>query len=591
MTPSVNPPAPAPPGAPRLAVVGASDAGRRLAADLAAHLGADLPAGPPAAAVARVWEQVDGLVLVMATGAAVRLIAPHLADKATDPGVVAVDTAGRFAVPVAGGHEGGANTLAERLAAHLDGTAVVTTASEQAGLTALEALGRRFGIRAEGDLAAVGGALTSGGTVAINREVAWPLGPLPENIVDVGAAPAAAARLHVTDRMDDPGDVPTVWLRPPSLVVGVGTSRGVTAGEIGDLIDRTLHEAGLSPRSVAHVATVEAKADEEGLLQAAAARGWEVLTLPADRLAAIDVPNPSEVVAAAVGTPSVAEAAALHLGGRLIVEKRRSAMATVAVARRPIRGRVALVSLGPGDPELVTPQARAELRDAEVVVGYDPYVDQATAFVGRGCRLERYPLGDELHRAERAVALARTGRAVAVVSSGDVGIYAMASPTLEVAGDDVEVVVVPGVTAALAAGALLGAPLGHDHCLISLSDLLTPWELIRWRVRAAAEADLAVVFYNPRSHGRHWQLGAALRILAGQRGADTPVGVVRDAYRPGQRVTVTTLGDLDVEQVQMTTVVVVGNSRSRIRHGRIVTPRGYLDVGNAPDHAGMGAQR
>jgi cobalt-precorrin 5A hydrolase/precorrin-3B C17-methyltransferase len=284
------------------------------------------------------------------------------------------------------------------------------------------------------------------------------------------------------------------------------------------------------------------------------------------------------VVRAAVGTASVAEAAALHLGGELLVPKRRSAMATVAIARRPARGRLALVSLGPGADDLTVPRAAAELAAADTVIGYGPYVDQAARWTSRGAAFERFGLGQEVERAERAIELARKGMAVALVGSGDVGVYAMASPTLELAGDDIDVVVVPGVTAALAASALLGAPFGHDHCSISLSDLMTPWELIEARVEAAARGDLAVAFYNPRSAGREWQLARALEILSRHRDRDTPVGIVRDAERPTQHITATTLGELDVSAVQMTTLVLVGTSRTRMVAGRMVTPRGYKEA-------------
>lgn len=564
----------------RLTVLAATTAGRHLAADLAEHLGAEVGRGDVRTELAAAWDGSDGIVLVMATGAAVRLVAPHLADKRRDPGVVAVDDSGAFAVALTGGHEGGANELAERIAMFLGATPVVTTASERRDVPPLSSWGAARGARVEGDVATVGGALVSGEPVHLYREVACPLEPLPgavTEVTDPGTVPAGAPLVWVTDRVVDRA-APTVWVRPPSLVVGIGSSRGVAAEEVGPLVDRVLDGAGLSPRAVAHVATVEAKADEDGILAAAARRGWEVVTLPADELAATVVPNPSEVVREAVGTPSVSEASALHLGGELLVDKTRSAMATVAVARRSVRGHLALVSLGPGDPALVTPMARDALARAEVVVGYGPYVDQAAAFASRGAVLERYPLGDEVVRAERSVALARQGRAVALVGSGDVGVYAMASPTLAIAGDDVDVTVVPGITAALAASALLGAPFGHDHCSISLSDLLTPWEHIRTRVEAAAAGDLAVAFYNPRSRGRDWQLDEAVAILRAHRPDDTPVGIVRDAYRPGQSVTVTTLGQLDVTRVQMTTVVLVGTSRSVLRHGRIVTPRGYREV-------------
>jgi cobalt-precorrin 5A hydrolase/precorrin-3B C17-methyltransferase len=561
-------------------VLAATAAGRALARALASHLGGDIGGGDLKRDLADAWTRSHTIVLVMATGAAVRLIAPHLAAKHTDPGVVAVDDTGTFAVALAGGHEGGANELAERVAAFLGATPVVTTASERHAVPSVGALGAAWGARAEGDVAAVGGALVSSRAVYLLREVRAPLEPLGGDVTevdDVADVPTDAPLVWVTDRLAErPG--PTVLVRPPSLVVGVGSSRGVTADEVGALVDEVLCDAGLSPRSVTLVATVDAKADEDGILAAADARGWPVVTLAADHLAATAVPNPSKVVRAAVGTPSVCEAAALHLGGQLLVEKTRSAMATVAVARRPVRGHLALVSLGPGDPGLVPPLARDALRAAEVVVGYGPYVDQAAAFTRRGAVLERFPLGDEIRRAERSLELARQGRAVALVGSGDVGVYAMASPTLALADGEVDVTVVPGITAALAASALLGAPFGHDHCSISLSDLLTPWERIRGRVRAAAEADLAVAFYNPRSRGRDWQLAEAIAVLRAHRPDDTPVGVVRDAFRPGQQVTITTLAALDVRQVQMTTVVLVGTSRSAVRHGRIVTPRGYREV-------------
>jgi cobalt-precorrin 5A hydrolase / precorrin-3B C17-methyltransferase len=181
-----------------------------------------------------------------------------------------------------------------------------------------------------------------------------------------------------------------------------------------------------------------------------------------------------------------------------------------------------------------------------------------------------------VERAELALSEAREGGSAALVSSGDVGVYAMASPVLELAGKDMDVVVVPGVTAAQAAASLLGSPLGHDHCSVSLSDLLTPWEVIQGRVMAAAEGDFVISLYNPRSKGRDWQLGKVRGILLGHRPPDTPVGIVKDAYRPMQEVVLTDLASLRPEDVDMLTIVVVGSSQTRVVAGRMVTPRGYL---------------
>jgi cobalt-precorrin 5A hydrolase/precorrin-3B C17-methyltransferase len=194
-----------------------------------------------------------------------------------------------------------------------------------------------------------------------------------------------------------------------------------------------------------------------------------------------------------------------------------------------------------------------------------------------GAEVRATGLGSEEARARDAVETARLGRAVALVGSGDSGLYAMASPALDLFADldDVDVVGVPGITASLAAANVLGAPLGHDHAVISLSDLHTPWPAIERRVRAAAEGDFVTVFYNPRSKGRDWQLGHALDILREHRPPTTPVGCVRDASRPGERAWIRTLSEFDPADVDMYTIVLVGSSHTRVAAGRMVTPRGY----------------
>jgi cobalt-precorrin 5A hydrolase/precorrin-3B C17-methyltransferase len=247
----------------------------------------------------------------------------------------------------------------------------------------------------------------------------------------------------------------------------------------------------------------------------------------------------------------------------------------VAVARRA--GHLALVGLGPGGPEHRTPAATEAVRGADVVIGYGPYLDQCADVLRPWHEQAPSPIGEEVLRAKQALAEAAAGRRVALVCSGDAGVYAMASIVLELAGDEPNVVVdvVPGVTAALASAALLGAPLGHDHAAVSLSDLLTPWDAIERRLDAVADADLVVSLYNPRSKGRDWQLPRAVEILSAKRPPSTPVGVVTDAGRDEQRVGLTTLADFDVSHVGMTTCVIVGSSTTRIVNGRMVTPRGY----------------
>ncbi|MGW7258104.1 precorrin-3B C(17)-methyltransferase [Streptomyces sp. NPDC054834] len=523
--------------------------------------------GPVGDAVRAAFAECEQLVCFLATGAVVRLVAPLLADKLSDPGVVCVDEGGRFAVSLVGGHGGGANELAREVGGLLGAEPVVTTATDSVGLPGLDTLG----FPVEGSVATVSRALLDGEPVALEAELAWPLPPLP-------TVPEGAYTVRLTDRDVEAGER-EVLLRPPSLVVGVGASRGAPADEVLGLIEAALRDAGLSSKSVAHLATVDAKAAEPGIVAAAERLGVPLVTYSAEELAGVEVPNPSDAPLAAVGTPSVAEAAALVRGGELLVPKRKSAanpaMATCAVVRRPGRGRLAVVGLGPGARDLLTPRAEAELRRASVLVGLDQYVDQIRDLLRPGTRILESGLGAEEERARTAVAEARAGHSVALIGSGDAGVYAMASPALAEASDDIDVVGVPGVTAALAAGAILGAPLGHDHVSISLSDLHTPWEVIERRVRAAAEADLVVTFYNPRSRGRDWQLPKALAVLAGHREPTTPVGVVRNASRPDEAGRLTTLAALDPATVDMMTVVTVGNTATREIAGRMVTPRGY----------------
>ncbi|WP_406098252.1 precorrin-3B C(17)-methyltransferase [Streptomyces sp. NBC_01013] len=543
--------------------------------------------GPVREAVRRAFAECEQLVCFLATGAVVRLVAPLLADKSADPGVVCVDEAGRHAVALLGGHGGGANALAVAVGEVLGAAPVVTTATDAAGVPGLDMLG----LPVEGDVAGVSRAMLDGAPVALRADTVWPLPALPPN---VGPRRTGAAVLRLSDRAVELGSREAV-LRPPSLVVGVGASRDASVGEVLGLIRDALAQAGLSALSVAELVTVDAKAGEPGIVAAAAELGVPLRTYPAEQLARIEVPHPSDAPLAAVGTPSVAEAAALAEGGELLVPKRKSApegraaMATCAVVRRAPRGRLAVVGLGPGARDLLTPRARDELRRASVLVGLDQYVDQIRDLLRPGTTVLESGLGAEEERARTAVAEARKGHAVALIGSGDAGVYAMASPALAEAGADIDVVGVPGVTAALAAAAILGAPLGHDHVSISLSDLHTPWEVIERRVRAAAEADIIVTFYNPRSRGRDWQLPKALSILSEHRDPATPVGVVRNASRPDESSRVTSLTALDPATVDMMTVVTVGNTATREIAGRMVTPRGYrwqsATAAPAPDAA------
>ena len=532
---------------------------------LAGHLPYEHHGGHAAETVAARWHEMDGFVLFLATGAAVRIIAPLLTDKRRDPAVVCVDEAGRFAVALCGGHGGGANDLARDVARALGAEAVITTATDAMGIAGLDQLP---GFTATGDIAAVTIALLDGDGhgVRVANPRNWPV-PLTHD-------PAGRVLVTVTDERQRL-QAGQAALHPASLVAGVGTSTDAQAGEVARLLAQTLAAANLAPESITEVATIDRRATAPAIVSL----GHRIRAFGSEQLASVAVPTPSETVRAAVGTPSVCEAAALLAagpGGELVVPKRSSARATVAIARRAHpRGHLSVVGLGPGTAEHRTPAATTAIRGAELVIGYRAYIDQCGELLGAAQQVVASPIGEETVRAKQALAEAGAGRRVALVCSGDAGIYALASLVLELADGTVDVDVVPGVTAATAAAAVLGAPLGHDHVAISLSDLLTSWDEIERRIRAAAEADLVVAFYNPRSERRTWQLPAAQQILLERRAATTPVGLVTDAGRATEAAVITTLGDLDTTVVGMTTCVIIGATTTRVVNGRMVTPRGY----------------
>ena len=241
-------------------------------------------------------------------------------------------------------------------------------------------------------------------------------------------------------------------------------------------------------------------------------------------------------------------------------------------------GRIIIAGIGPGSQEDITPAVLEVVQQADAIVGYKYYFQFIEPYVKKGCECIDTGMKKERERAEQAFLLAETGKTVVVISSGDAGLYGMAPLIYEMAeakGSDISIETLPGISAFQKAASLLGAPIGHDTCIISLSDLMTPWEVIERRIKAAATGDFVTAIYNPKSHGRYWQLYRLQELFLMERSADTPVGYVRQAGRPEQQVKVTTLGAFDPEDIDMFTVVLIGNSQSYISGGKIITPRGY----------------
>ncbi len=525
------------------------------------------------------------IVAFASSGILVRALGPVVADKGVEPPVVAVAEDGSSVVPLLGAHAGGA-AIAETLAAAFSIRAAHTTRSEAVHGIALDdppegwvvADPRPFKAVAAGDGASPDPALTF-------------LPPLPD-----GPTPIRATHHRVADG----AAVPTYIAR--RIALGMGAERGADPAAAVAFVSETLAAANLDPRAVAVVASLDAKADEPALHAVAASLGAPFRVFDAATLAREEprLATPSEVVRSAVGVAGVAEAAALAAAGpeaTLLVPKRVAGQLTAAIALAPApivsppgraRGHLAIVGTGPGDPALRTAELRAALARADSLVGYSLYLDLVEDLRAPHQSRHDFPLGDETPRVRFALERAGEGREVALVSSGDPGIYAMASLAMELldAGDlsdaarRVDVTVVPGLSAAQLAAARVGAPLGHDFAFVSLSDLLTPWAVIERRLQAVAEADFAVALYNPRSLRRTDQLTRALDILRAHRPPETPVVIAGSVGRPAERIVHTTLATVDPATVDMLATVLVGASTTRRftrGDGRalVYTPRGY----------------
>ena len=241
-------------------------------------------------------------------------------------------------------------------------------------------------------------------------------------------------------------------------------------------------------------------------------------------------------------------------------------------------GKIIIAGIGPGSKEDITPAVLEAVRKADVIVGYKYYFQFIEPYVREGCECIDTGMKKERERAEQAFVMAEQGRTVVVISSGDAGIYGMAPLIYEMKRmrqSDVEIETLPGISAFQKAASLLGAPIGHDLCIISLSDLMTPWSVIERRIKAAATADFVTAVYNPKSHDRYWQLYRLQELFLLERSADTPVGYVRQAGRPDEDIKVTTLGAFNPEDVDMFTMILIGNSQSYVADGKMITPRGY----------------
>lgn len=534
---------------------------------------------------------------VMAAGSLIRILAPHLADKRQEPPVIAIAEDGSSVVPLLGGHQG-ANDLARKIADVLQSRAAITTAGDLRFGIALDAPPEGWVLANPQNAKPVMAALLAGEQAQVVGDCPW--------LAEAGLPLAAGSkvRLIASENPQACGPLDLHYV-PKNCVLGMGCERGCDPQEAIALAAETLAAADIAPEAIAMVASIDVKADEAAIHAVAAHFGVPVRFFSAERLEEQTprLANPSDVVFAEVGCHGVAEGAALAAAGQdgnLIQPKRKSKRATAAIGQasqvftkertmetgRP-RGRLFVVGIGPGQEGWRSPEVTRMIGEASDLVGYSLYLD-LIAPISQGKVRHDFDLGREEDRVRHAMELAGIGKDVALVCSGDAGIYAMATLVFELiekggltdAAKRIGIAVSPGISALQAAAARAGAPLGHDFCTISLSDLLTPWEAIQMRVKAAAEGDFVIAFYNPVSKRRRTQLAYARDVLLQHRPADTPVILATNLGRPEEKVRVVALSELEVDDVDMLTVVIVGSSETRTvatGDGKtwVYTPRGY----------------
>jgi cobalt-precorrin 5A hydrolase/precorrin-3B C17-methyltransferase len=538
------------------------------------------------------------LVGTFSTAIMIRALAGSLKAKGEAPPVLCVAEDGSAIVPLLGGHRG-ANELAHRLGNLLDTTPAITTAGDARFGIALDDPPPGWGFSGKAAAKGVMAAMLAGDPVTVinNLPVSVPTDWL--NGIEFCES-GASFSVHLTEKTSPTSDN-LVCLHPKTLVLGVGCERGVTVEDLAALVNDSLAKSGWAAGAIACIATIDLKEDEAAIRTLAQQMNLPLRLFSADRLER-ETPRlvtPSEIVFEAVGCHGVAEAAALATAGDaavLALPKSKSRRATIAIARSDTivdpsaagrePGLLSIVGIGPGKNGWRAPEATDAIARATDIVAYKLYIDLLGDLAG-GKILHSYDLGQERDRCAEALNLAADGKRVALVSSGDAGIYAMASLVFELVdtGDDpawrrLGIDMVPGISALQALAAKGGAPLGHDFCAISLSDLLTPWPVIEKRLQAAAEGDFVIALYNPVSKRRTEQLLAAREILLRSRPPDTPVLLGRNLGRTGERVESITLEALKSDQVDMLTTVIIGSTTTRqVTSGgkaRVYTPRGYL---------------
>ncbi|BAY73774.1 precorrin-3B C(17)-methyltransferase [Nostoc linckia NIES-25] len=519
------------------------------------------------------FAQGTPLIGICAAGILIRTLAPMLSDKRQEPPVLAVAEDGSAVVPLLGGL-GGVNDLARRTAQALDIKPAITTTGDLRLGTALLSPPPGYHLANPDDAKKFISDLLAGAQVKVEGTAAW----LSDSKLPIDAN--GDLSIQVTERLVTPAPNCLVY-HPATIAIAIDGI--IDADQTLVLVHQLLADAALTPASIAGIFAPITTAADPAIHAVASALKVPARFFTSNQLEKFLSQGYSPVQAAAIAATGTSP---ISSGDGI----------AIAIAQQPIdpnsigqpRGRLAIIGTGPGGQEWMSGEVKEILKSATDLVGYKTYLDLISS-LGDGKQRHESDNREEEARAKMALDLAASGRYVAVVSSGDPGIYAMAAAVFEVCDryakpewQSIEIHVAPGISAMQAAAAAIGAPLGHDFCAISLSDILKPWSAIAQRIAAAAEADFVIAFYNPVSKDRTWQLAEARNILLQHRKPNTPVVLGRNLGRPGQSVKVITLEELAPATADMRTIILVGSTKTRIikrNDGNVwvYTPRRYTE--------------
>ena len=548
------------------------------------------------------WGKFDLIIFIGSIGASVRLINSFLTSKDNDPGVIVIDKKGSKIIPLVGLHQSDMQNIAYQISSFFGGQMIETNNSCDQNFLNIDSFGNQWGWQRSGEI-------KDWSKLVIKQSKNEKL--FCKQLSGNNLWRNAEAAKHINNLLDEDSDKESstfhisvyshhknTW-HPPTLWVGIGCERNTNREFIENSLNNFLETNNLSPLSIAGFATIEIKKDEKGIIDLAKLKNLPIKFFSKEALSKITVPNPSIKVFKEIGTPSVAEASSMLAAGKgskLLSKKiifknpkdssNFSGAVTIAISESknqysPSSGEIHIIGSGPGDISFLTNNSKKALSKCSVWIGYKMYLDLIKPLKRKDQVFIESKLTEEKQRCRKAIKLAQEGIKVALISSGESGFYGMAGLLLEILQKIKKenrpyFEVHPGISSVQLAAALGGAPLMNDFCSISLSDKLTPWPLIERRIEGALLGDFVIAIFNPQSIERNWQLKSAIEKCLKFREDNTPVLIARQVGRENQSKKFCKLKAIPYKEIDMLSIIIIGNSKTTLVDEIFLTPRGYL---------------